>query len=161
MTFCVDLFGSGSHCLYTIVEGINYTCFKRGSIDWSLAGLYQWHLRTYKVRRARDRMIVEFNYLCNQCLSPLTLYSIQHCDNVCQWLATGWWFYPGTQIFSTKKTDRHDITEILLKVPLSTIKPINHLRTCWKHLYCFRVNASIISFIIYLFYLGSQIALTG
>ena len=28
-------------------------------------------------------------------------------------------------VFSTNKTDRHDITEILLKVVLNTIKPIN------------------------------------
>ena len=43
------------------------------------------------------------------------------CDKVCQWLATGLWFSPGTLVSSTNKTDRHDITEILLKVDLSTI----------------------------------------
>jgi hypothetical protein len=32
---------------------------------------------------------------------------------VCQWLATGWWFY---SVSSTNNTERHDITEILLKV---------------------------------------------
>jgi hypothetical protein len=31
--------------------------------------------------------------------------------------------YPGTPISSTNKTDRHDITEILLKVALNTINP--------------------------------------
>ena len=41
------------------------------------------------------------------------------CDKVCQWPATGWWFSPGTPVSSTNKTDRHDITEILLKVALS------------------------------------------
>ena len=45
------------------------------------------------------------------------------CDKVCQWLATGRWFSPGIRVSSTNKTDRHDITEILLKVALSTIKP--------------------------------------
>ena len=45
------------------------------------------------------------------------------CDKVCQWLATGRWFSPGTLISSTNKTDCHDITEILLKVVLSIIKP--------------------------------------
>ena len=30
----------------------------------------------------------------------------------------------GTQVFSTNKTDRHDITEILLKVALNTINPV-------------------------------------
>jgi len=34
---------------------------------------------------------------------------------------TGLWFTPGTPVSSTNKTDRHDITEILLKVALNTI----------------------------------------
>jgi hypothetical protein len=38
------------------------------------------------------------------------------------WLTTGWWFSPGTPVSSTNKTDRHDITEILLKVALNIIK---------------------------------------
>jgi hypothetical protein len=42
------------------------------------------------------------------------VYSIQQCDNVCQWLATGRWFSPGTPVSSNNKTDRHDIAEILL-----------------------------------------------
>ena len=41
-------------------------------------------------------------------------------DKVCQRLAAGRWFYMGTSV-STKKTDRHDITEILLKVALNTV----------------------------------------
>ena len=40
-----------------------------------------------------------------------------------QLLVTGLWFSPGTPMSSTNKTDRHDITEILLKVALNTIKP--------------------------------------
>jgi hypothetical protein len=36
-------------------------------------------------------------------------------------LATGGWFSPCTPVSSTNKTDRHDITGILLKVTLSTI----------------------------------------
>ena len=35
----------------------------------------------------------------------------------------GRWFSPGTPVSSTNKTVRHDITEILLKVALNTIKP--------------------------------------
>jgi len=38
------------------------------------------------------------------------------CDKVCQWLATGRGFSPGTPVSSNNKTDRHDVTEILLKV---------------------------------------------
>ena len=62
------------------------------------------------------------------CLSPLTLWvrtSLRRgeldttlCDKVCQWLATCRRFSP---VSSTNKTDRHDITEIVLKVALSTI----------------------------------------
>ena len=43
------------------------------------------------------------------------------CDKVCQSLAGGWWFSPGTPVSSTNKTDCHDITEVLLKVALNTI----------------------------------------
>jgi len=44
------------------------------------------------------------------------------CDKVCQFV-TGRWFSPCTPVSSTNKTERHDITEILLKVALSTIRP--------------------------------------
>ena len=33
---------------------------------------------------------------------------------------TGRWFSPGTPVSPTNKTDRHDITEIVLKVALNT-----------------------------------------
>jgi hypothetical protein len=45
------------------------------------------------------------------------------CDNICQWLATGRWFSRGTPASTTNNTDHNDITEILLKVKLNTIKP--------------------------------------
>ena len=44
---------------------------------------------------------------------------------VCQCLAAGRWFSPGRPVSSTNKTERHDITEILLKFALSTIKTTN------------------------------------
>ena len=62
-----------------------------------------------------------YNYLCNQCLSPIKLWRVilnTLCDEVCQWLATGQWF---SSVSSTNKNYRHDITEILLKVALNTI----------------------------------------
>ena len=37
------------------------------------------------------------------------------CDQVCQWLAAGWWFYQGTSLSSDNKT------EMLLNVALNTI----------------------------------------
>jgi hypothetical protein len=73
---------------------------------------------------------INSKFLFNQCLSPLMLWvrisiwarCTTLCDKVCQWLATGWWFSPGPPVSSTNKTDRHDITELLLKVALNTIK---------------------------------------
>ena len=70
-----------------------------------------------------------YNYLCNQCLSPLKFESrvlqgvldTTLCDKVCRWLEVDRWFSTGTPISSANKTDRHDITEILLKVALNTI----------------------------------------
>ena len=54
---------------------------------------------------------------------------IMLCDKVCQWLAAGGWFSPGTPVSATNKTDRHDITELLLKVALNTITiTSNHRR---------------------------------
>jgi len=49
------------------------------------------------------------------------------CDKVCQCLAAGRWFSPGTPVLSTNETDRYDITEILLKVTLNTITLIETL----------------------------------
>ena len=56
------------------------------------------------------------------------------CDKICQWLATDQWFSPGPPVSSTNKTDHHDITEILLKVPLNTIKQTTNKQTYdqWK-----------------------------
>ena len=56
------------------------------------------------------------------------VYPIQHCEKVCQWPATGRWFSPGTLV-STNKSDRHDLTEILLKVVLNTINQIKRILT--------------------------------
>ena len=68
-------------------------------------------------------------YLCNQCLSPLTLWvripfrrdvldtTLIHVIK----FAASRWFSPGIPVSSTNKTDHHDITVILLKVALNTI----------------------------------------
>jgi hypothetical protein len=50
------------------------------------------------------------------------------CDKVCQWFATGRWFSLGPPVSTTNETDCHEITEILLKVALNTIKQTNN--TC-------------------------------
>jgi len=48
-------------------------------------------------------------------------YIINFAIGVCQRIEIGWWFSPGILVSSTNTTDRHDITEILLKVALNTI----------------------------------------
>jgi hypothetical protein len=68
-----------------------------------------------------------YNYLCNQCLSPLKLWvwmpfswgvlDTTLCDKVCR--ATGQWFTP---ISSTNKTDSHEITEKFTSVWLGIIQ---------------------------------------
>ena len=68
-----------------------------------------------------------YNNICNQCLSPLTLWvriSLRRgvlnttlCNKVCQWLAAGRWFSPVTSVSSTNKTDHHKPT---------------YYRVCWN-----------------------------
>jgi hypothetical protein len=50
----------------------------------------------------------------------ITVHKTTLCEKVCQELAPGRWFPPFSP---TKKTDRHNITEILLKVALNFLKP--------------------------------------
>ena len=90
-----------------------------------------------------------YNYLCNRCLSPLTLWvgipfrrgvlDTTLCDEVCQWLATGQWFSPSTPVSYTNEIDRHDITEIFSKVSLSSIN-----LNLYLHPYLFLLKISII-----------------
>ena len=85
----------------------------------------------------RDCMVVRFTTTC-----ALSAYRHLSCEydphgevyliqqyviKVCQRLTTGCWFSPCTPVSSTNKTDRHNITEILLKVALNTINHANHM----------------------------------
>ena len=86
-----------------------------------------------------------YNYLCNQCLSPLTLWvwiplrrgvlDTTLCDKVCQCLTTVWWFSPGIPVSPTNKTNCHDKTEILLKVALNTINQTTTYFSALLHYY--------------------------
>jgi hypothetical protein len=117
-------------CLFILTSKIYYyivwSCGTAGSVYsraisilfgfniFNLTIYTQVHLLWGRWGRGRDRMVVGFsNYLCNQCLSPLTLWvrtpirrgvlDSTLCDKVCQWLATGWWFSPSTPVSSTNK----------------------------------------------------------
>jgi hypothetical protein len=68
--------------------------------------------------RGRDRISAYHPYRCKFESRSGEVYSIQH--YVIKFVSDlrQVWFFP---VSSTNKTDRHDITEILLKVALNTI----------------------------------------
>ena len=72
------------------------------------------------------------------------------CDKVCHCLAAGRWFSQGTSVSSTNKTDCHDITEILLKVALNTIKQPTKTKN-WNFI------KSSLSFVVYSCFCSSKI----
>jgi hypothetical protein len=70
-------------------------------------------------------------------------------DKVCQSLTAGRWFSPGTLVSFTNKTDRHDITELLLKVALNTItltltcrsaSTLVYLQQMWTVVFLFTIS---------------------
>ena len=63
---------------------------------------------------------------------------------VCQCLATGRRFSSGTTVSTTNKTERHDITDILLKVVLNTLsQPSNWKMFVYK---CYAITMSELKF---------------
>jgi hypothetical protein len=74
-----------------------------------------------------------YNYLCSQCLLPLTLWvqiplrwgvldtTLHYVITFVSDLRKVSGFSLGTRVSSTNKTDYHNITEILLKVALNTV----------------------------------------
>jgi hypothetical protein len=66
-------------------------------------------------------------------------------------LSHGRWFSPGTPAYSTTKTGRHDIAEILLKVALNT-KISNQIKsTIQDGCYC-QKNGNIVDSILLLYH---------
>ena len=63
-------------------------------------------------------------------------------EKVCQLFATGRWFFAGTLVSSTNKTDRHDMAEILLKVALNTIT-VTIITTASSHVNGFSTSSYI------------------
>jgi hypothetical protein len=92
-------------------------------------------LTAFEYRRGCDRMVVGFT--TTYAINAYHRISIRArcttlCDKVCQLLTTVRWFSPGHPVSSTNTTNRHNITEILLKVALSTIKQTK----TYKYTYC-------------------------
>ena len=79
-----------------------------------------------------------YTYICNQSLSPLMLWVRIPLMASCTQYNIMWYSLLVTcgrsVVFSTNKTDRHDIAEIFLKVTLSTItltQSSDHDHTYW------------------------------
>jgi hypothetical protein len=71
--------------------------------------------------------VVNFNPVHGE-VHSIQHYVIKFASDVRQ----GRWFSPSTPVSSTNKTDRHDITEILLEVALNTIKSKpNQIQVFW------------------------------
>ena len=97
------------------------------SSTYSKINVPPWPLRGH---HDRDRMVIGFtttyaisadHHWCWEFESQ-SGQGVQHyVIKFVKWLATGRWFSMGTPVSSTNKTDRHDITDILLKVVLNTI----------------------------------------
>ena len=117
--------------------------------------VYSIKLKTKIHNSGHCRMVVGF---ITTYLSPPTLWvRIPHrwyvldktlCDKVCQWLATGRWFSPSTSVSFTNKTDRHNITEILLKVMLNIITLT--LKSVYISLLLLWVRYSLMDVVVYI-----------
>jgi hypothetical protein len=123
LSFNVELLPFSDYLLYSTI--LNTT------VNWCTYRLqYCFIFRNYMIQGLKTELqsfkgIVRFYLLHN---TPIyynklwTSHRIYHvldttfCEKVCQWLATGRWFSPGTPVSPSNKTDCHDITEILLKV---------------------------------------------
>jgi hypothetical protein len=69
-------------------------------------------------------VISVYHHWCFEFESPSGTGVQHYLIEVVKWLETGRWCSP---VFSIYKTDHHDITEILLKVALNTIKKTNQI----------------------------------
>ena len=122
------------HCVNYVIISVTLCelCHHFYDIVWIMS-YFLWHSASYVIiSMVLCEMChfcdIVYNYLCNQCLSPLTMWvqtplrrgvlDTALCDKVCQWLVEGRWF---SLLSSTSKTDCHDISEILIKVVLNTI----------------------------------------
>jgi hypothetical protein len=77
----------------------------------------------FKQKGQKQASFLAFHKCCQGCLLRGPRYISTLYDKVCQRLAIGQLFSPGTAVSSINKTNRHDITGMLLKVALSTITP--------------------------------------
>ena len=127
------------------------------SCVFHISCIYTWRLFRSRGRRGGDRMVVRFTINCVICAYHHLSFEFESrswwgvlyttlWDQVCQWHTAGGWFSPVTPVFPINKTYLHNITEILLKVALSTITLLTLFRygcTLVKN-----KNVNIINFVI-------------
>ena len=101
------------------------------------------HTSPSPIRRGFAPVFVDYKQECTRLATAS--------DKVYQLLAHGRWFSLGTPAFSTTRTGRHDIAEILLKVALNTINQI-------KSSFMVKVFVCKLSvFVISLYFLGNLV----
>ena len=76
-------------------------CMRNINCKWKAAKYIYWQnilrqMWNYHI------IVVVFSCIFRRGVLDTTL-----CDKVCQWRAAGWWFSPGTLVFSTNKIDCH------------------------------------------------------
>ena len=81
--------------------------------SWYVFFIFKW------LKEVREKV----HYFLNTSITA-TCMSVEasHALQVCQWLAVGWWFSPGTPISSTNKIDAVKKNEILLKMAIKKTK---------------------------------------
>ena len=101
----------------TAVASNNYTDI------WVSVYLYNYSCTCIYIKRNLHK--TSFKGLCTvNCLNPeKSKLAINILEIFLYCYATGRWFSARPPVSSTNKIDRHDITEMLLEVALSTIKP--------------------------------------
>ena len=111
---------------------------------WSKSDYPSWSSCPFFIKfiKMTKATIVNFFYRSYQVLLTdvviIPRWAIQapgslQCYKVCQWLVIGRWFSPGPPVTFTNKTDRHDVTEISLKVALNTINQTKPRDQCAKY----------------------------
>ena len=91
--------------------------------------LFVFHLIKSLIHTITESVSITTKVVSSSPHSWRGVLDITLCDKICHWFATGLWFSPDTSFSSNNKTDRHDITEILLKVALNTNYKPNHTIT--------------------------------
>ena len=115
LQWCIISVGSSYHyrinwtCIFIISDNIHFLWKNRGR-----RGSMVVFFTTTRAISAYYHYRCEFMARCTLC-------------NVCQWIATCWWFSP---LSSTNKTDRHDIAEVALNTIAPTIGKIIKIMFC-------------------------------